>query len=57
MLSYFIMILFLGYMFENLTLLILEMSSRSIKWWEGAAFFLFGIFIDAVRNLKSLWKK
>jgi hypothetical protein len=54
--SWFIMILFLGYMFENLTLLILEMNSRKIKWWEGAAFFLFGVFIDAVRNLKSLWR-
>jgi len=51
------MILFLGYMLENHTLLILEMNSRKIKWWEGAAFFLFGVFIDVVRNLKLLWKK
>ena len=55
MLSYFIMILFLGYMFENVALLITEMNSRKIKWWEGAAFFLFGVFIDGVRNLKTVW--
>jgi len=54
--SWFIMILFLGYMFENLTLLILEMNLRKLKWWEGVAFFLFGVFINGIRNLKALWR-
>jgi len=53
--SWFIMILFLGYMFENITLLILELHLMELPWWKIVLFFLFGVFIDGVRNLKAVW--
>ena len=56
MLSWFIIILFLGYMIENIVLLLVESNFRKIKWWEGVSFFLFGVYIDSVRSLKLIWK-
>jgi len=48
--------IFLGYLFFNCSLVILS-NKAEVPIWKQVVYFLFGVFVDGIGNLRTAFRK